>query len=403
MAREAGQGRWGLWEGSEPTLIRLFLLTFAVIAVVVLIRDVLQRDLLDLSPWRFLLGLGRVLVVAYAISSFILGFHFTSAFHREGIVPMRELVSIMVQVSIIVGAFFSLLLAMDLWGWLDTGIEPANGAYFGLPSLPVNPLLLVFFVLVTVGTLVSMAVVLVGGFGIIGMLYTFNVGGVPRLALAIEGISRREDAGSRALMWLLTIPAALDTDVVLMDEPAREASVPWGRFRSAVLWQVAFGIVMAIYVSLNPWLLRDLSMNELFRFMSTAFVVVPILVIPWFIHRRLNVRIKGVGKDFTMYAALKDRFLRVIIAAGTILIFLRLAWEDYTLMDILAAFSSYIFIMVLCTVSFTFIYFNFFENRLAEECFRRWRSAREASEGSANEPLSEETSSTGQESPDDGG
>lgn len=403
MAREAGQGGWGLWEGGEPALMRAFLVTFAVVALLEFTRDAMGRDLLDLSPWRFLLGVGRVLVVAYAIASFIVGFRFVPAFHREGIVPMRELVSTMVQVSLVVGAFFSLLLAIDLWGWYDAGIGPTDGAYLGLPHMPVSALLLVFFLLVTGGTLMSMAVVLVGGFGIMGMLYTFGVGGTPRLALVLEGISRREDRGSRALMWLLTIPPALDTDVVLVDEPARESSVPWDRFRSAVLWQVAFGIVMAIYVSLNPWLLRDISMNELFRFMSTAFVVIPLLVIPWFIHRRLNVRIKGVGKDFTIYAALKDRFLRLIIAAGTILIFLRLAWEDYTLMDILAAFSSYIFVMVLCTVAFTFIYFNFFENRLAEECYRRWSAAREASDGGVEQRLSEESSSTGRDSSTNGG
>ncbi len=192
----------------------------------------------------------------------------------------------------------------------------------------------------------------------------------------MEGISRKEDWESKAIMWFFTIPGALDTDMVLADEPTKETSFPWDRFRTAVLWQVAFGIIIAIYVSLNPWLLRNFSMDQLFRFMSTAFVVVPILVIPWFIFRRLNARFKGVAKDFTLYAALKDRMTRLIITAGTLLIFIRMALESVKLEDLLFALGSYIFIMVLCIIAFTFIYFNFFENKLAGETFNRWSEAR---------------------------
>jgi hypothetical protein len=240
-------------------------------------------------------------------------------------------------------------------------------------------LVLVGFGLLTFGgTMLAMLVVLVGGFGIVGMLHTLLVGGTPKLIEKLEGITRKEDTESRALMWFFTIPAALDTDVVLVDEPSPEKEFPWDRFRTAVLWQVAFGMIIAIYVSLNPWLLRAFSMNQLLRFMSTAFVIIPWLVMPWFIHRRLNARFRGVNRDFHYYSAFKDRFTRLIIAGGTLLIFLKFAWETSSPEDILTAFSSYVFIMVLCIIAFTFIYFNFFENELASETYRRWVENRAA-------------------------
>ena len=79
-----------------------------------------------------------------------------------------------------------------------------------------------------------------------------------------------------------------------------------------------------------------------------------------------------------LYAAFKDRMIRLIIAGGTLLIFLRIALETYEIMDILYAITSYIFIMVLCIIAFTFVYFNFFENMLAKECYVRWVEGKDA-------------------------
>jgi hypothetical protein len=260
-------------------------------------------------------------------------------------------------------------------------------------------MLVAFFALTLGGTLLAMMVILVGGFGIMGMLYILEVGGVPKLINALEGITRKEDTGSKALMWFMLIPGALDTDMMLVEEPSQETVFPWRRFRTAVLWQVAFGVIIAIYVSLNPWLLRAFSVNELFRFMSTAFVVIPLIVIPWFIFKRLDARIKGVSRDFKLYASFKDRMTRIIIAGSTLLIFLRLAYESNDVMDIMLALTGYIFVMVLCIIAFTFIYFNFFENRLARECYLRWLVCRRSTpddatadggeDGEVTPPLSE--------------
>ncbi len=341
--------------------------------------DIWHREVLDLSFWRIMLGLGQDLVVAYAFTSFILGLYFVNNFKGEGIVPLREILKTMVQVSVVVAVFFTILLALDVGGHAETGLYDEGGPEMTTARYVVTGA--GFLALTFGGTFVSMLAILVGGFGIMGMMYTFEVGGVPRLLHKLEGITRREDKEAKALMWFMLIPGALDTDVMLVDEPGRESVFPWDRFRTAVLWQIAFGIIIAIYVSLNPWLLRAFSVNELFRFMSTAFVVIPFIVIPWFIFRRLNARIKGVSKDFLLYASFKDRMIRLIIAGGTLLIFLRIALETYEIMDILYAITSYIFIMVLCIIAFTFVYFNFFENMLAEECYVRWVEGKKAADG----------------------
>lgn len=367
----------GYWRGNERTLIRVFLVLFLAITVVEFLYDLVYREMLGLSFYGVILGIGQDLVVAYAITSFVLGIVFIWAFREEGVVPLRELFGTMVQVAVVVAIFFTLMFLADLSGWAETGLYEA--ADDSAPYLTDDRSIVTavgFFLLTLGGTLLAQLAILVGGFGIMGMIYVIEVGGTPRLIERMEGITGNDDVESKAIMWFFGIPGALDTDVVLVDEPVEETTFPWDRFRTAVLWQVAFGIIIGIYVSLNPWLLRTFSMDQLFRFMSTAFVVIPFLVIPWFIHRRLNARFKGVNQDFHFYKAFKDRLTGLIIAGGTLMIFLKFAWESSSIEEILTAFSSYIFIMVLCIIAFTFIYFNFFESKLAHEVHVRWAEVR---------------------------
>jgi hypothetical protein len=379
----------GVWKRSERTLIRVFLILFIAFTIVQVVTDLIYRELMDRSFWTITLGIGQDLVVAYAATSALLGIYFVYAFKGEGIVPLREIVTTMFQVAVVIGLFFSILLAMGWGGYIGSvfpGVDEPAGSAVTVVELFVYTVY--FFAVVMATMFLAQLGVMVGGFGIIGMLYVFEVGGMPGLLYTLRGITRREDMESKVTMWFFTIHRALDTETVLVDEPGTEKTFPNDRFRRAVGWQVLFGFIIAVYVSLNPWLLRDFTISQLFRFMSTAFVVVPLMVLPWFIHARLNSRIKGTVKDFTIYAALKDRVVRLIIAGGTILIFVRMAMEEFTIEDLLAAFSSYIFVMVLCITAFTFIYYNFFENRLAEEIYRRWvrlEEAREASEGSDEE------------------
>lgn len=393
MDEESSKRRMGYWRGDERTLIRVFQVMFLSLTAILFIYDLLVRGLMGREFYQAVLGIGQDLVVAYALTSSLLGIVFIRGFKGEGIVPMRDLLVTMVQVAVVVALFFTVLYGIDVGGWADTGLHDAWDEY-GPSAFAARDLVAVaaFGLMTFGGTLLAEAVILIGAFGLIGVIYTLGVGGAPRLIRRMEAITREEDLWSRAVMWFFGVPGALDTDVVLVDEPAVEDRFPWDRFQTAVLWQVLFGVILGVYVSLNPWLLREMSMDQLFRFMSTAFVVLPIIVIPWFIHRRLNARFKGVNRDFHFYKAFRDRLTSLMVAAGTLLIFVRFAWESSSPREILAAFSSYLFIMVLCIIVFTFVYFNFFENRLALETYRRWVESGMGPGGSS--PVTEQDVST---------
>jgi hypothetical protein len=248
--------------------------------------------------------------------------------------------------------------------------------------------LVLYFFRIFLGTIAAVVVVMVGGFGLMGTLYMMEVGIIPKFLVKIQDVTAREGLEDKIMMWVFNIHSALDTETILLDEPSVEKTFPWKRFRTAVVWQILFSFVVAIYISLNPWLSDDLEIDRLFRFISVAIVTVPLLVIPWFIHKRLGSRIKGAHKDFFLYTAMRQRMVGLMVTAGTLLIFIRIALENYSPEEIIMNFVEFTFMMVLLMIAFSFIYFNFFENKLAMEVYRRWTEAKEQADAAREEEAS---------------
>ena len=226
-------GTVGRWRGRERTLIRAFFAMFATFALMMFIMDVLIWEM-EMSFWRFLLGISRDLIVGYAITSFILGIYFTWVFKGTGIVPFQRLLRKVVHVAVVVAIVFTILYCLDVSvpsevGVLDVADFTDPGKSFAGKAVAAA----MFFLLTLLASLLVQLGVLVGGFGIMGMIFVFEVGGTPRLLESLEGITRNEDRWSRVIMWFFGIPGALDTDVLLVDGPKHETTFPWRRFRTA--------------------------------------------------------------------------------------------------------------------------------------------------------------------------
>ncbi len=388
MAKQKRFERMGTWEGKEGRFIQAFGALFGIIAVIAMSYSLVLVSFADLSMWVFLLGIATDLLVAFALTSFIMGILFTYQFREEGIIPIKEVLKTVLQVSLIVGLFFTFMVAVDVLDVYETGLYDEDDGGQSVVGLAIS--LLLYFLLTFLGTAAAVVVIMVAGFGMMGTLYMMEVGIMPKFLVKVQDVTAREGWQDKVMMWVFNIHGALDTGTVLVDEPSHETTFPWKRFRTAVLWQILFGFVVAIYISLNPWISTDLDFDRLFRFVSAAIVVVPLLVLPWFIHMRLGSRIKGAHKDFVIYTAIRQRMTGLLITAGTLLIFLRLALERLTVEEIVAQFVRFSFLLVLLMIAFSFIYFNFIENKLAAEVYRRWTEALEEVDGTAGEEGSPE-------------
>ncbi|NOQ54626.1 MAG: hypothetical protein GQ558_08490 [Thermoplasmata archaeon] len=381
--------RMGIWEGKEGRAIQVFGYLFVIFAIIVMAYSLVLVGLAEISFWIFILGLATDLLVAFALASFVMGIYYIRQFRHEGIVPIREVLKTILQVCLILALFFTFMVAVDALGMIDTGIDdPEDGSDNDLEGLDLAISLVLYFFRTFLGTTAAVVVVMVGGFGLMGTLYMMEVGIIPKFLLKVQDVTAREAFEDKIMMWVFNIHSALDTETILLDEPSVEKTFPWKRFRTAVVWQILFSFVVAIYISLNPWLSDDLDFDRLFRFVSVAIVTVPLLVIPWFIHLRLGSRIKGAHKDFYLYTAMRQRMVGLLITAGTLLIFVRLALENHSPEEIIMNFVEFTFMMVLLMIAFSFVYFNFFENKLAMEVYRRWMKAKEEADAVREEEVS---------------
>jgi len=370
--------RMGMWEGTEGRAIQIFGYLFIVLAIIVVAYSFILVGIAEVSFWVFILGLATDLLVAFSLASLVMGIYYVNNFRKEGIVPVKGVMKTILQVSLIVGLFFTFMVAVDAMGLIETGIDdPLDGSGDDLEGIDLALSLVLYFFVTFIGTAAAVTVVMVGGFGIIGTVYMMEVGIIPKFLIKVQDVTAREGIEDKLMMWVFNIHGALNTDTILLDEPSVEKKFPWKRFRTAVVWQILFSFVVAIYISLNPWLGDEFDIDRLFRFVSVAIVIVPLLVIPWFIHLRLNSRIKGAHKDFFLYTALRQRMTGLLITAGTLLIFVRMALQNHSTEEIIFNFVEFTFLMVLLMVAFSFIYFNFFENKLAFEVYRRWNEAKE--------------------------
>ena len=198
-------------------------------------------------------------------------------------------------------------------------------------------------------------------FGIIGIMSEVMGRYVPG---ALLDMSKGDSSGrvGRLLRWFLRVPAVLDV-TTLQIGPARFGSIK-RQAAEALLWQIVFGTVVLLYISLNP--LIGMEPVELIAMISSLTVLIPLLVLPWSPIEATRARIDAPLRPFTLYEGIRSRVSSIIGIVGTIIIFVRLAFKRVDMVELFAQFSSfYLFFIILSVVS-TVVYFNYFHRRLTE-------------------------------------
>ena len=133
------------------------------------------------------------------------------------------------------------------------------------------------------------------------------------------------------------------------------------------MWQLLLGIIVIIYISLNPFFLESISFQSLFSIASNISLFIPIIILPWFIFLRIDARIKGPVKDFQLYSGIAYRMYRTFVTLGTIIIIIRLALKNVNLREVIMAIPIYYVFFIITVFFLTFVYFNYFENNLASD------------------------------------
>lgn len=168
------------------------------------------------------------------------------------------------------------------------------------------------------------------------------------------------------LRWIFNIPKVLDTSEIAIERKVIKEKFSWKNFGQAFFLESILAVVFAIYISLNPLLLAQRSLSELFALASAVSYFIHIIVIPLFIFKKLKVKIPGPATDFFLFEGARSRLMGLILALGTLVLFLRLALRTFDPEILLISFLFYFAGFIMNTFFITFVYFNYFEELLAE-------------------------------------
>ena len=243
-----------------------------------------------------------------------------------------------------------------------------------IPGLNPNLILPLTFILLIISYLGGFIFLLLESFGLVSLIAIFQRKYTPGIIRDVKDITNKLKSDDfwnniyhRFLRWIFQIPSVLNTEKIEVQKKVSRKGFPWKKFEKAFFLEIIVAVVIALYISLNPLLLEDRTLNELFALTSSISYFIPVLVISIFIFLKLDVKIPGPSGYFLLYDGLRSGILRILIIISTVLIFLRLAIETVSIDILIYSFSFYFIGFLINSVFITFIYFGYFENALAKD------------------------------------
>jgi len=183
--------------------------------------------------------------------------------------------------------------------------------------------------------------------------------------------SRRDGPLARVEVWAVAFPRVLDPSTLRLDPQPIDDRAAKDRFVQAMLWQLVLGMILAVYISLNPVLLQTMTFSQTFGLVSITSILVPLLLLPWSTLEALGGRVDGVREDFYLHKGARTRMMQTVVALGTLFLILRLAVQEIGADVIFWRLAGYSLTLFIVSGLVSFAYFNYFEKELVEDLRNR--------------------------------
>ena len=314
---------------------------------------------------------GYDIMITFIWSTFLMGIFFVRMFWGKGIISFRRMFRLMLKGSLVFALIFTVIIYLVIVYAGEMDLEEEEET----PPVPEGNEIVLALVGIFIGGYIAGLMIFLLGYvmcmGLVGMIYLSTVGLAPPFLRRVRNLTAGDKWYGSALQWLFFIPDNLDTGTLNATAPVVEEKFPWARFKRAVAWQMVFALLIAILVSLNPFLLDVVTIETLFNIMNNAHVIVPMLFLPVLVVLRLRVKIDAPVKDFYIYIGIRTRLVRTFLAIGSLVLFIRLALKDLDPEMVVLNLMGYFFIAITIISAFTWLYFNFVENQLAFKVIER--------------------------------
>lgn len=182
-----------------------------------------------------------------------------------------------------------------------------------------------------------------------------------RLMLGL--VSRDPESKTKKIaLWLFDVPDIIDVkDVVL--EPEGDD----GKFNSEVFKEVAFdifymGFIICSYIFLNPYFVNEMPIEEMVMVSLLLSLFIAALIIPWHIIRAVGAKaISQAPRELYLWRGMKRRLSMSVLAITFFMLLITLlAYLDMDFSKVLITYGSYILLMGVTSILYSFIYVNNF-------------------------------------------
>ncbi len=220
-----------------------------------------------------------------------------------------------------------------------------------------------------IGSAFTIALMALLAFGAVGLMSALTRRFTPGILDRVRGISGRKTWKDGVVAWIFGIPDTLDTASLAVTVPESQNDFPRKTFAQAVAWELILGVILAIYVAFNPLVVNRSpdSILRAFGMLGLAAILLPLVIVPWFIYTSVGATIRGMTKDFRLYDGIKSRIFRSYIAVGTLVVFVRASLSEAEVQTYVFGLTGYLVALVIASVFFTFIYFNYFDRELTKD------------------------------------
>jgi len=357
---------------SDKKILLFFFLLLTIIFAITIIINLYLKASSDI-----LIGFLNAALILIFILTGILSFHY---YRMSGIISTKKMFKWFAIIAAVSAPVFTVILFLDT---LSTTNDPnlylgSIVSYMTFIGLYIGMFLAVFLILVSF-TFFS--------FGMIGILSALERGIIPEILHNVSRITPNISDSMKKknnkifliysiLRWFFNIPYSLDTKTLTINTSKSKNHFPWSIYKKALIWQMILGIVVIIYISLNPFFLEDSSFQNLFNIATVIALFIPMIIIPWYIFLRLDAKIKGPIKDYQLYGGVAYRMYRTFMTLGTILIIIRLALKNVDPQDVINTLPVFFLFFIVVILIITYVYFNYFENNLAEDVSERFDKLR---------------------------
>jgi hypothetical protein len=356
---------------TDKRILKFYLLMFILFLLFAVLGVIDSRDFsLD-----FIISsiLGSIVLAIFSTGFLAFKYH-----RKRGIISTKRVFKLVAKVSIIIGIGFAIGMFFLLTQTNILQDPPVEG-----DSLMMIAMFVGLFIGGILATFIGFIVILLVGFGMMGVMsalirlktadFLHEITKItPNLTEAKKKEDKKTYMGYIWLRWAFDIPDVLDTKTLTINSGEPKNKIPWSVFKKAVMWQLFFGFVIVIYISFSPFLLDIMDMMSLFSIASNVSTFVPLFILPWFIYLRMDAKIEGPVKDFKLYDGLSARMFQTLFAFSTIILIVRLALEKSEVQSVLLSFASFYIFYVIGVLIFTYIYFNYFENDLANDIAKKY-------------------------------